>query len=295
MGMEWTGTIITGLEGIPRLAVMRWWTTKGAYAEKLREKEEEVLRVLVRNFGPLLTYVFDRGYASGPWLEVLQKYRVKFIIRWIKNHLFFTTDGKEKKIWQIGQNKKYLAHKMVRDAKSGLKVNCDLWWTSVRHPRSSEKLYLLRVRMQGKMSYLITNEPIETEEQAWEIFFSYKRRWQIETSFRYAKCELAMESPRLWSYENRLKMFALVLLVYAFLLYLLEEIHNDRRKELLRLKCHRTGKRCQEALVPLYRLRWALSRLWNDCRPILGRVLPPDLQTFQLLTLFSRQEAFLKN
>lgn len=26
IGMEWTGTIITGLQGIPRLAVMRWWT-----------------------------------------------------------------------------------------------------------------------------------------------------------------------------------------------------------------------------------------------------------------------------
>ena len=63
MGMEWTGTIITGLEGIPKLAVMRWWTTKGDYAEKLREKEEEVLRVLVRTWGPLLTMVFDWGYA----------------------------------------------------------------------------------------------------------------------------------------------------------------------------------------------------------------------------------------
>jgi hypothetical protein len=65
MGMEWTGTIITGLEGIPKLAIMRWWTTKGDYAEKLRQKEEEVLRVLVRRWGPLLTFVFDRGYASG--------------------------------------------------------------------------------------------------------------------------------------------------------------------------------------------------------------------------------------
>src|SRR5438132_1404794 len=70
MGMEWTGTIITGLQGIPRLAVMRWWTTKGAYAEKMREKEEEILRLLVRKWGPLLTFVFDRGYASGPWLQV---------------------------------------------------------------------------------------------------------------------------------------------------------------------------------------------------------------------------------
>lgn len=118
VGMEWTGTIITGLEGIPRLAVMRWWTTKGAYAEKLREKEEEVVRVLVRHWGPLLTFVFDRGYASGPWLEVLQKFRVKFIIRWIKNHVVYDQEGREKKVWQIGLGKKYRAHKLVRDAQS---------------------------------------------------------------------------------------------------------------------------------------------------------------------------------
>jgi hypothetical protein len=103
MGMEWTGTIITGLEGIPRLAVMRWWTSKGAYAEKLREKEEEVLRVLVRQWGPLLTFVFDRGYASGLWLEVLQTYWVKFIIRWIKNQLVFTQDGKKRKSGRLAR------------------------------------------------------------------------------------------------------------------------------------------------------------------------------------------------
>ncbi len=295
VGMEWTGTIITGLEGIPRLAVMRWWTTKGAYAEKLREKEEEVVRVLVRHWGPLLTFVFDRGYASGPWLEVLQPFRVKFIIRWIKNHVIYDQEGREKKVWQIGLGKKYRAHKLVRDAKSGVKVTCDLWWTAVRHPKYGGQLYLLRIRMQGKLSYLLTNEPILTQDQAWEVFFSYKRRWQIETSFRYAKCELALESPRLWSYDNRLKMFALVLLVSAFLLHLLEEVYTDHIQDLLRLKCHRTGKRCREALVPLYRLRWALSRLWNDCRPLLGSVLPPNLETLQLLAPFERPERFLKN
>ncbi|TMB91805.1 MAG: hypothetical protein E6J44_01050, partial [Chloroflexi bacterium] len=114
MGMEWTGTIITGLQGIPRLAVMRWWTTKGAYAEKMREKEEEILRLLVRKWGPLLTFVFDRGYASGPWLQVLEKLGVTFIIRWIKTHLFTDQEGKQKHLWQIGHGKKYLAHKLIR-------------------------------------------------------------------------------------------------------------------------------------------------------------------------------------
>jgi hypothetical protein len=285
MGMEWTGTIITGLEGIPKLAVMRWWTTKGDYAEKLREKEQEVLRVLVRTWGTLLTMVFDRGYASGPWLQVLEGLRVRFIIRWIKKHIFYDQEGREKKLWEIGRGKKYRAHKLIRESASGLKLACDLWWAPVRHPNYSQQLYLVKARLRGSVCYLITNERVQTEEQAWEIFFSYKRRWQIETSFRYGKCELAMESPRLWSLENRLKLLGIVLLVYAFLLFLLEEVHNDRLQGLLRLKCHRTGKRCQEALVPLYRLRWALSRLWDDCRPILGSILCPNLATLQALAL----------
>ena len=126
---------------------------------------------------------------------------------------------------------------------------------------------------------------MQNEAQAWEIFFAYKRRWQIETSFRYGKCELALESPRLWSLDNRLNLLGIVLLAYAFLLFLLEEVHAERVQALLRLKCHRTGQRCHEALVPLYRLRWALSRLWNDCRPLLGSILPPTLQTLQALAL----------
>lgn len=285
VGMEWTGTVITGLEGIPRLAVMRWWTTKGAYAEKLREKEEEVLRVLVRTWGSLLTFVFDRGYASGPWLQVLERLRVRFIIRWIKKHIFVDAQGREKKLWEIGRGKKYLAHKMIREAGSGLKVMCDLWWAPVRHQAYTQSLFLVKARINGKVAYLITNEPVRTEEQAWEIFFSYKRRWQIETSFRYGKCELAMESPRLWALENRLKLLGIVLLVYAFLLFLLGDEHQDRVQALLRLKCHRTGKRYQEALVPLYRLRWALSRLWDDWRPVLGSIFPPNLETLRALAL----------
>ncbi len=51
-----------------------------------------------------------------------------------------------------------------------------------------------------------------------------------------------MESPRLWSFENRLKLLGIVLLVYAFLLSLLEDVSKELREVLLRLKCHRTEK-----------------------------------------------------
>jgi hypothetical protein len=151
MGMEWTGTIITGLEGIPKLAVMRWWTSKGDYAEKLREKEEEVLRVLVRRWGRLLTFVFDRGYASGPWLQVLERFGVRFIIRWIKKHVFYDQQGREKKLWEIGRGKKYRSHKLIRESATGLKLACDLWWAPVRHPSSTQQLYLIKARLRGSV------------------------------------------------------------------------------------------------------------------------------------------------
>jgi hypothetical protein len=157
---------------------------------------QEFARVLESFLAPLLL-VLD---------QVLDKRLVRTlvqccvaIIRWIKKHLFDDQEGREKKLWEIGRGRRYLAHALLRESSSGLKLACDLWWAPVRHPKSPQQLSVV--------------------------------------------------------------------------------------KALLRLKCHRTGKRCQEALVPLYRLRWALSRLWDDCRPILGSVLPPNLETLQALAL----------
>lgn len=86
-------------------------------------------------------------------------------------------------------------------------------------------------------------------------------------TFRYSKSEVAMESPRLWRWENRLKLLLMATRVYAFLLSLLDPSHELLRQWLLRWWCHRTGKRNREASVPLYRLRSAISRPWLDYRP----------------------------
>jgi hypothetical protein len=65
-GMQWTAAIIAGMEGPVKVAAMCWWTTKGDYATRLREQEKKMLRTLVRKWGKLLLYIFDRGYATGP-------------------------------------------------------------------------------------------------------------------------------------------------------------------------------------------------------------------------------------
>ncbi len=285
-GMQWTGALITGVEGMIKVALMSWWTTKGEYATNLREHEEAMLRKCVRQWGDILLHIFDRGYASGPWIQVLQSLRVKFVIRWKKGHFFFNANGEEKKLWQIGQGKKYLAHKQIHDVHTGEKMPCDIWWAPVWHAAYTYQLYVVKVRVKKKIWYLITNEPIRTENQAWEIVFAYRRRWQIETSFRYGKCELAMESPRLWSFENRLKLLGIVTLVYTFLLHLLDPAYRNLVQSVLRFKCHRTGKRCREVIAPLYRLRWAISRLWDDYHPALGSLFPPHLETIRVLASF---------
>lgn len=282
-GMQWTGALITGMEGMIKVALMSWWTTKGDDATKLRIQEEAMLRKCIRQWGDILLHLFDRGYASGPWIQLLQSLKVRFVIRWKKGHYFVDTKGDEKKLWQIGQVKKYLAHIQIRDYHTSEKVSCDIWWTSVRHKDYAYQLYLVKVRVKKKVWYLITNEQVKTEKQAWDIVFAYRRRWQIETSFRYGKCELAMESPRLWAFQNRLKLLGIVILVYAFLLHLLNPVYSHLVELVLRLKCHRTGKRCREVLTPLYRLRWAISRLWDDAHPALGSLFPPNVQAIQAL------------
>lgn len=118
--------------------------------------------------------------------------------------------------------------------------------------------------------YLLTNEYIWTAEDAWQIVFAYARRWQVEMSLRYDKCELAFESPRLQTWERQFKLLLIVALAHAFLLSLLKADPLEITEWLLKHYGHRTGKWRQEVLTPLYRLRAALSRLWlTDPPPFL--------------------------
>jgi len=229
-------------------------------------------------------HIFDRGYASGAWLALAQALQGKCVIRWIKSHLFRDATGQEKKLWQIGQNKKYFSHKLVTDVKTGIKITCDLWWAPLTHASYAGQLSVVKIRSGKHSMRLITNERIRSDEQAWEIFFAYTRRWQIETAFRYGKSELAMESPCLRVWEQTLKLLGLVTLVSAFLLHLLQEPFEPLKTYLLRLKCHRTGKRSQNTQAPLYRFRWALSRLWEEHPPVRTCFFPPSMPMLRLLT-----------
>ncbi len=82
------------------------------------------------------------------------------------------------------------------------------------------------------------------------------------------KSELCLETVNLRKQEKREKMLLIVMVVYMFLLWLMEKHQREQVMWLLQNYCHRTGKKQNEQEFPIYRVRWAISRYWQKCQPI---------------------------
>jgi hypothetical protein len=201
---------------------------------------------------------------------------VHFLIRWKKGHHFLDEEGEEKSLGQIGKSKRSWGQRMIWDEKKKEERKTGIVALPVKHARYAGQLWVVIVRRGGEPWYLITNRCIETEEQAWECYKAYCRRWQVETVFPYEKSELALETIRIWKHDKRKKLLHMVSLVHSFLLHVLGQEHSELLEWLLRQYCHRTGNKQKEATVPLYRLRWAMSRLWQEIRPVFS--FPASLQ-----------------
>lgn len=266
-GLQWLALLVLGYSGPPTVAVMRWWSNRNrgnVPATEARSVREALLRAGVAAWGRRVLHLFDRGFAGRSWLGELLAQRVRFVLRWPKRYHLQETTGVRRPTWQIVRGQRAWEERYLRDAHRHELRKVGVLAVCLQHPDYTAPLWLVVARRSGGQEpwYLLTNEPIETAEDAWKIVLAYARRWQIEMTFRYGKSELGMESPRLWRWERRLRLLLMVTLAYAFLLSLLEKQLEFLRGWLLRQFCHRTGKRGRETPTPLYRLRSALSRLW---------------------------------
>lgn len=260
--------------GAPALAHLRYWTTRGEAQTTKRQEEQQVLQQVAKRWGRMVIHIFDRGFAGAPWLGLVLLNQVRFIVRWQKGYNLIAADGRLLKAWQCTCGKRSLDHRMIHDAIRRCERKTGIVFVPVRVPDFPDVPLTLVVSRPGKGRkpwYLITNEPIHTVEDAWRIVFAYNRRWQVEVSIRYSKSELAFESPRLLKWNRREKLLAIAALVQAFLFSLFDPVFDGLRTRILRLWCHRTGKRNRNKAIPLSRLRLALCSLWLAFRPF---VLP---------------------
>ena len=264
-GLQWISLLVLGSDGQPPLlAAMRWWTSRGQQASHKRKEEGKLLKHCVRQWGRRALHIFDRGFASARWLMFLGRLRVRFVLRWPKRYKLVTAKGQVVNAWKVTRGKRSQDFRDLWDARHQRLQRTGIDFAQVRHPKYDQPLWLVVSRPGSGREpwYLLTSDPVTSTDDAWRIVFAYARRWQVELTYRYAKSELAMESPRLWSWHNRLKLMLMVSLVYAFLLSLLSPALQALRDWLLRHWCHRTGKRYRSFAIPLYRLRSAISRLF---------------------------------
>lgn len=268
-GWNWLQVLVAGPRGPATLAHLRWWTTRGPAASDKRTEEAQVLEQVARRWGRQVVHLWDQGFAGAPWVSQAVQAHVRFILRWKKNYQLEMANGQLKKAWECARGKRSQDHRLIYDSRRRCERNTGVLYLPVRVPQLPVQLWLVVARPgQGRTPwYLLTNEPIRDVADAWRVVFAYARRWQVEMSIRYSKAELALESPRLRSWAALTKLWALVALVQAFLLSLLDNRLEPLRTWLLQHWCARSDKRSRNVKAPLYRLRLALSLLWLAYRP----------------------------
>ena len=202
------------LGGVPSVCQMSWWTTRGKYKEDPDNIIFRLLRKINEQLGSSVVHVLDRGYASEKMLRYLTIHQQDFIIRWKKNHLLVHAEKGCKKTHLIARSFKAKASKIVRDKVRKNNKSVTMSWASVFHPEFPDnQLYLVIIRDKKNYNspmYILTSIPIENQGQAWEVMYSYMHRWEAEQSFRFLKSEMGLESPRLWFWDNRMKLLEMV-------------------------------------------------------------------------------------
>ena len=243
-GFEWESLLLVGQSGVPQVVAMKWWSRHKGLPGQQRKPQQVLLSQAAQRWGRQ--------------------------VRWKKGNKLIDAAGQERKAWEIARGKRAWGEaRLLWDTHCRVYRSTRVLARPLRHPQYRGQLWLVVVR-QGKgrePCYLLTNEPVQTSEQAWDIVFSYVSRWKIEESFRFQKCELLIESLRLQGWQARRKMLLLVTLASGFLLTLLSAPLWLARCKLLLHWCQRADWRLWRAKVPLYRLRWALSQLWQAHPP----------------------------
>ena len=260
-GFKWSGVFLSALGSSPSVCQMTWWTSKGKHKEHPDNITWRLLAKCQQALPKGLLHVFDRGYASEKMLNYLFHFTQDFLIRWRKK-VYLMYQGEQLRIDKISRKTKARFCRLIYDKERKKIRKVSVGWTKVCHPEHTDNqltlLIVRNIKHAGGPMYLLCSVDVQNAAAAWEMVRTYAHRWEAEQGFRFLKSELGIESPRLWFWDNRLKLMAIITLVYDFLVQLWRNQEKWIEK-LLKIYCHRTGERYRNASIPLYRLRLAIS------------------------------------
>jgi len=101
--------------------------------------------------------------------------------------------GNRRKTWRIAMGKRGWSERTIWDSRRAPCVVASVLALPVRHPEHpASSLWLVVCRSKGRPPwYLLTADPITTDEDAWRVVVASMRRWQIELTWRFNKSALA--------------------------------------------------------------------------------------------------------
>jgi hypothetical protein len=141
-GMNWLTVLLLGRTGPPTLAAMRWWTTRGIFAQSGRDFATMLLDDCALAWKRRLLHVFDRGFAGGPWLGKCLERSRRFLMRWPKDYHLRDGQGNKRKAWQITRGKRSWAQRQVWDGRRKQWFQAGVLAVAVRHPDQEQALWL---------------------------------------------------------------------------------------------------------------------------------------------------------
>lgn len=99
--------------------------------------------------------------------------------------------GQKRKAWHIARGKRSSRDRLRWDSRRSRWVQASVLVLPGCHAAQPEvALSLVVCRSAARLPwYLLTNETVTNEEEAWQVVFVYVRRWQIEQTWRYDKRE----------------------------------------------------------------------------------------------------------
>jgi hypothetical protein len=118
-GLHWLAVVVVGRVaslGPPRLAAMRWWSSRGVQASFRRDEEGKLL-VSLLPWGRMVVHVFDQGFAGAFWLGLLLAFDLRFVLRWRKDYQLLDAQGNRRKTWRIAMGKRGWSERTVWDSR----------------------------------------------------------------------------------------------------------------------------------------------------------------------------------
>ena len=200
-------------------------------------------------------WLMDRGFDGLNLYETLFSRKCRFIVRQRGDRYVVTSNGV--RIIEADLLERLRQRAALEDK------GCNMVFCKVKLPGYDQQLYLVARWAAGsdKPLILLTNMVVETDQQAWQIINSYKKRWSCEEAVQFLKNRIGLEGFRIRNYTAIKRLMILAMLAMGFLTWILL-----RSRQLTKYLFSFTSRFRKDSDFKYYRLLdglQELSRLWR--------------------------------